>query len=124
MPTSKIDGADPGALALPDKRARRRQRVLLAGLVCFGPDVMADCTIRDFSELGARLQIANMLGLPGEVLVVIMREGVVFRARSVWSKPPLFGVEFLEADDLERTQRPVYAALKRTWQAWRDRAEA
>lgn len=124
MPASRFKSGGFGLADQRDKRARRRVRVNLAGLICFGPAVMADCTIRDLSELGARLQIGNVLGLPPEVLLVILSEGVVFRARWVWSKPPLFGVEFLEADDLARTTRPAYAALRRTWQAWRERAEA
>ena len=122
MPTTKIRVGAPGAPALPDNRARRRHRVLLAGVVCFGPDVIADCTIRDLSELGARLHIPEVLGLPPELSVVVMQEGVVFRARRVWAKAPLFGVEFLEAENLERTTKPAYAALRRTWHAWAEKS--
>jgi hypothetical protein len=105
--------------AFVEKRTRRRRRVLLAGKIAFGM-AAADCTIRDITEMGARVHASSIVGLPEEVFLLIMREGLVVRARRVWSRPPLFGLKFIEAEGVESSRNPQSAALRQIWQEWVD----
>jgi hypothetical protein len=110
--------ADEMMLGSPvEQRATRRKRVLLAAKVAFGM-TMADCTIRDLSEGGARIHAPTVLGLPNEVDLLIMREGLVVRAKRIWAGFPHFGLKFLAAEGVEKSTRPQAAFLRGAWEDW------
>jgi hypothetical protein len=77
-----------------------------------------DCTIRDLSETGARIHVPAAIGLPDEVALLVLREGMVRLSRRVWSRAPFFGLEFLDAEAVNTTEKSQYAPLKRVWQEW------
>jgi hypothetical protein len=114
---SRLAGLAHDVAPFIEKRTRRRRRVLLAGKLAFGM-VASDCTIRDLTEVGAKVLAPTVAGVPDEVFLLIMREGLVVRARRVWSKPPLFGLKFLEAEDVETSAKPQAAPLRRIWSEW------
>jgi hypothetical protein len=78
----------------------------------------ADCTIRDISEGGAQVHAPSVLRLPEEVYLLIMCEGLVIHARRVWTRFPLCGLEFLSAEEIDKSTRPQTAPLREAWAAW------
>ncbi len=114
----KLEGvADDLALSGAEKRAAPRKRVLLAAKVSFNMTV-ADCTIRDLSDTGARIHAPSVLGLPDEVHLLILREGLVVHARRVWAQFPAFGLKFLAAEEIDECERPRVAPLRKAWEEW------
>lgn len=105
---------DPDA---PELRGRRRQRVFLAGKIAHGM-VVCDCTIRDLSPAGARVHVPSVIGLPDEVRLLVLREGLLVRARRIWTRETLFGLEFVEAEDIQKSRKPQAEPMRRIWQAW------
>ena len=100
-----------------EQRASRRKRVLLAAKVAFNM-TMADCTIRDLSEGGARIHAPTVLGLPNELYLLIMREGLVIHAKRIWAGFPHFGLKFLAAEGVEESTWPQAAPLRKAWEDW------
>jgi hypothetical protein len=103
--------------SVAEKRGAPRRRVLLSAKLSFNMTV-ADCTIRDLSENGARIHAPGVLGLPDEVYLLILREGLVVHAQRVWAKFPLFGLRFLSTEEIDRCTHPQTAPLKKAWEDW------
>jgi len=102
---------------ITEKRRHRRLRVILAGKLAFGA-ILADCTIRDLSPTGALVLAPTVPGLPDLLFLLILREGIVVRARRIWSRAPVFGLRFLEARDVATGCYPQVAFLKGVWEDW------
>ena len=66
---------------MDEKRKAPRRRVLKEGKIVFadGQRVL-DCTIRDFSDAGARLLIANTVGLPDTFHLYEKSSGMLYPA--------------------------------------------
>ena len=99
---------------MDDKRKSGRRRVLKGGKIVF-TDAMRviDCTIRDLSEKGARLVIANTIGVPDSFQLFEKSSGMLYPATVVWRQTNALGVKFDGAptsihDDANRR----YARLK------------
>jgi hypothetical protein len=104
-----------------EQRGSPRKQVNLAAKVVLG-DAAGDCTIRDISETGAQVHAPSVLRLPGEVHLLIMSEGLLIHARRVWSRFPVSGLQFISAEEIEKSTHPQSAMLKEAWeasQAWR-----
>ncbi len=101
-----------------EKRNIRRNRVFFAGRLTNGHGLVMDCTIRDLSDTGAKVHVPSAIGLPDEVALLVLREGVVRLSRRIWSQAPLFGLEFIDAEDVNTTTKPQYEGLRRHWQDW------
>jgi hypothetical protein len=77
-----------------EKRATPRHRVLKRGTLAFSGGGGQDCTVRNISESGARLDIANPLGIPDTFMLVIETDQFMRRCRAVWSSEQRLGVAF------------------------------
>ena len=77
-----------------EKRATPRHRVLKRGMLAFSGGGGLDCTVRNISESGARLDIANPLGIPDTFMLVIETDQFMRRCRAVWSSEQRLGVAF------------------------------
>jgi len=76
-----------------EKRAAPRHRVLKHGMIAFeGGGV--DCTVRNISATGARIDVDNPVGLPAKFLLVIEADQFLRRSRTVWSSDRKLGVAF------------------------------
>jgi PilZ domain-containing protein len=79
-----------------------RTRTYLSGKLAYGdgdgPEsaYTLDCSIRDLSESGARISIAQQQSLPTHVYLVIMRHAVTHLAKVVWQQFPNRGLQFLK----------------------------
>jgi hypothetical protein len=76
-----------------EKRAAPRYRVLKRGTLAFGGGGI-DCTVRNVSASGARVDIASPIGVPANFMLVIEADQFIRRCRSVWSNGRQIGVAF------------------------------
>ena len=76
-----------------EKRASSRRRVLKRGVITFGGGGI-DCTVRNLSDSGARLDVASPVGVPASFELVIEADQFTRRCRSIWTSDHQIGVEF------------------------------
>jgi hypothetical protein len=82
-------------VAYLEKRESARRRVLKGGQISFrGLRASIDCTIRDYSETGARLMVESPIGIP-EKFDLIQSGAQTRFCRIVWRKATQIGVEFI-----------------------------
>ena len=80
---------------MDEKRKVPRRRVLKEGKIVYADGLrILDCTIRDLSDSGARLLIANTVGLPDAFLLYEKSSGVLRPASIAWRQANAIGVEF------------------------------
>jgi hypothetical protein len=97
-----------------DRRSGRRGRVLLGGKVVYGEGFSTDCTIRDLTETGARLTLPEH-GAPKDFYLIVVRDGIAYRSRTLWTKGREAGVAFETSYDLAGD---VPAAIRPTRHLW------
>ena len=114
--------AEPEGESFVERRVKRRKRVQLPAKIAFGASA-ADCMIRDLTDSGARIHAPTVLGLPDQVFLLIMSEGLVVRTRRVWADFPAFGLRFLEVEPIETSTRPETAPLRLAWEELRARSK-
>lgn len=76
-----------------EKRTAPRHRVLKRGTLAFGGGGI-DCTVRNLSASGARVDIASPLGLPQNFMLVIEADHFIRHCRPVWNNDRQLGVAF------------------------------
>jgi hypothetical protein len=76
-----------------EKRAGPRHHVLKAGTIEFGGGAV-DCTIRNLSNNGAALEVANPIGIPDQFILVLPGDGLHMSCHVVWRKQQRLGVAF------------------------------
>jgi len=99
-------------------RRSDRMRTFMAARVSYGNGAtLIDCTIRNISDGGAKLQISGGITLPGQFDLVIPQRNLSRRVRLCWRTDEFCGVAFVDngddlshADDVEATE--VEAALR------------
>ncbi len=77
-----------------EKRAAPRHRVLKRGTLAFSDGGGLDCTVRNISQTGARIDIANPVGVPEVFTLVIHADHFMRRCHAVWSSEQQIGVAF------------------------------
>jgi hypothetical protein len=77
-----------------EKRAEPRHRVLKRGMLAFNGGGGLDCTVRNISSSGARIDIANPMGVPHRFTLVIEADQFMRHCRAVWSSEQRIGVAF------------------------------
>lgn len=78
-----------------NKRATRRFRVLKEGkIVTLNNMSVVDCSVRDWSDSGARLKCSDQLAVPNEFRLVLPGDNTVRDATVMWRREDLLGVKF------------------------------
>ncbi len=77
-----------------EKRTVPRHRVLKRGTLAFKGGGGLDCTVRNISQTGARLDIASPVGVPAVFTLVIEADRFMRRCHAVWSNEQHIGVAF------------------------------
>jgi hypothetical protein len=77
-----------------EKRAVPRHRVLKGGTLAFSGGGGVDCTVRNISSNGARVDISSPVGLPEAFTLVIETDHFVRHCHAVWSSEQRIGVAF------------------------------
>jgi hypothetical protein len=81
---------------MDEQRKAPRRRVLKEGKIVYADGLrVLDCTIRDLSEGGARLLIANTVGLPDSFHLYEKSSGLLYPATVAWRQSNSLGVKFL-----------------------------
>jgi PilZ domain len=76
-----------------DRRNKTRHRVLKAGTIEFGGGAI-DCTVRNFSDTGAALDVTSPVGIPDRFALSIKAGGAHLACVVVWRKEKRIGVRF------------------------------
>ena len=83
-----------------DKRASDRRRTVLKGRVLFNNRASVfDCTVRDLSDTGAQLTLADVSALPPDFELEIPSKDILVQAHVMWSRGKNHGVRFVQASD-------------------------
>jgi hypothetical protein len=77
-----------------EKRAAPRHRVLKHGTLAFRGGGGVDCTVRNISSNGARVDVANPVGLPEAFTLVIEADQFMRHGHAVWSSERRIGIAF------------------------------
>jgi hypothetical protein len=109
------------------ERSTPRQRVLLSGKLVFGAAAFSvDCTIKDQSKKGARVQLAVDLGFArgDPVWLIELRSGVAYLATVAWREGPDLGLTATELHDLKSPTPYDILHLRLIWLEWTARMAA
>jgi hypothetical protein len=77
-----------------EKRTQARHRVLKGGWLAFHGGGGVDCTVRNISRTGARVDVANPVGLPGSFTLLIEADHFMRHCHPVWCHDTHVGVAF------------------------------
>ena len=84
---------------MEEHRRSPRQRVLKSGRIIYGGgSIVVDCTIRNLSETGARLQVPTSVAIPDRFEFAEGTPGTRRAATVVWRKGALIGIRFAAKD--------------------------
>ena len=84
-----------------EHRGVQRHRTLKGGRIVFNDGRSTiDCTVRNLSEAGAKLDVSSVVGVPERFDLAIGEE--MRRCRIAWRTSAQIGVEFLDGDGGER----------------------
>ena len=96
------------------RRPPPRRRVLLGGLITYGQGTHCfSCSIRDFSETGARISMKTRLALPSHIFLINLRDRVAYECRTKWSKGFDAGLAIEKAMPLDELNDSKLRFLKR-----------
>lgn len=78
-----------------EHRRSPRQRVLKSGKIIYGGgSIVVDCTIRNLSATGARLQVPTSVAIPDRFEFAEAAAGTRRPATVVWRRGALMGIRF------------------------------
>jgi hypothetical protein len=81
---------------MQERRKSARSRVFKGAKLIIGSASMIDCVIRNMTNVGARIQIANTVDLPQDDLALTLDGGHTVRpCRVAWRSVTESGVEFI-----------------------------
>ena len=79
---------------MTEQRTVPRHRVLKRGTLAFSGGGGLDCTVRNLSATGARIDIASPVGLPEAFTLVIESDHFMRHCHAIWSSEQHIGVAF------------------------------
>ncbi len=80
-----------------ERRSQPRRRMLKGGIISYkGSFAGLRCTVRDLSDTGARLRIADVVHVPDSFELIIEIDGLYAKSEAVWRKGRDIGVRFTE----------------------------
>lgn len=82
-----------GVKVMDEGRKAPRHRVLKAGTISFGGAGIS-CTVRNFSDMGAALDVTSPIGIPHEFVLIVKADNSTRQCRVVWRKERRIGVTF------------------------------
>jgi hypothetical protein len=83
-----------------ERREEQRLRSLLGGVISFNRRYSpVNCTIRNLSPAGARIQFDNNAVLPAEFDLTLTTRGKSYLAKTVWRGHDSAGVCFIDPDN-------------------------
>ncbi len=96
------------------RRAERVRSFLRARIVFNNQNSTVDCTIKNFSLYGAKIELANSVSIPSTFELEVPQKGRTYRAKLSWRDDEAIGVEFMDEDAAPRdVARPKLERLER-----------
>jgi hypothetical protein len=86
-------GIDDRRKSVKDRRSSPRMRTLKGARIVWPSGATITCTVRNFSDTGAKLQVDGPV--PGTFELVLVADGSRRPCRVVWRKENYIGVRFL-----------------------------
>ena len=100
------------------RRLGARSRSLLTPKIVLDDGAVSyDCVIRNLSIKGARVGIPSSIGLPGEVGLLVVKEGLLFDAAIAWRRGDQIGLTFTGQHDLREAADPAHRGVRALWTA-------
>jgi hypothetical protein len=79
---------------VPERRKSARSRVLKSAKLVLGRSSIIDCVVRNLTNTGARIQIANTVELPRDFEMTFDGGHSIRPCRLIWRSVTETGVEF------------------------------
>ena len=100
----------------PERRPQRRLRVLLGARIAFHDGAQHfDCTIRDLTNVGARILLPRNQPMPSLVYLINMRDRTAHEAKVAWNNGKEAGLSFIQSFPLNEIVDPKLSYLKQLW---------
>lgn len=80
-------------IPIAERRSETRRRVFKGGVITFG-SAGVDCTVRNMSNNGAAVDIANAAVIPRTFRLAIKTDDFMARCRVVWNIGQRYGIAF------------------------------
>lgn len=108
---------DAGALPpIVDRRVASRGRALLSGIIAHNNgDNSIPCTVRDYSETGARIHVSADANLPDYLFLILVRYRTAFQAEVMWYGQHEAGLRFIRCFELSDSMQSELAYLNKLW---------
>ncbi len=92
------------------QKRRHRLRALKGGSILFYNGAAFDCTVRNLSETGARLEVENPVGIPDTFKLTIKSKKLERACRVIWRKAKEIGVRFVGSASTGASLHPALNA--------------
>ena len=114
-----IDTHRRNAASLPpivDRRVASRRRALLSGIVAYSNrDNSFACTVRDYSDTGARIHIPDDANLGEHLFLILVRHRIAFQSEVMWYGQHEAGLKFIRCVELSDSMNMELAHLNELW---------
>jgi hypothetical protein len=95
-----------------------RQRVLLGGIVIFGPALMTrDCAVRDLTDFGARIKLTGAHDITAPIALLVATTGAAYDCDAIWREGEEIGLSFTRRLDLTEPKSEIEKTARRLWLA-------
>jgi hypothetical protein len=104
----------------PKKNGRGipRRRVLLGGVVIFGPAMMTrDCAVRDLTDFGARIRLRAAHDIAAPIALLVRSSGEAFDADIIWREGEEIGLSFTRRLNVAEPTLEIEKTARRLWLA-------
>lgn len=92
-------------MTLAEVRRDDRVRAFLRARILFNNNNSSiDCTVKNISASGAKIEISSVLSVPSEFDLEVPQKGRTYRARLMWRDANFVGVQFVEKDAVDAEQ--------------------
>ena len=105
--------------AYAERRGETRAPSSAPGRVLHGPSyaLWADCTIRDMSTSGAKIELSHFHRLPARFVLVDFQGGVAIEVILKWRRGDLAGLSFDKRHGLKDNTDPRFTSAREVWVA-------
>ena len=111
---TSVPAQNPSRAGQP--RREDRKRTVLPGKVVYNHGAFSfDCTIRNLSAVGARIDVPPVQIAPSHFHLIDLKNGMVHDAEVMWIASSQRGLRFIRSYPIEGVLPPGREFLKRMW---------
>lgn len=99
-----------------DRRVGSRRRALLSGIIAYNNrDNSISCSVRDYSDTGARVRVLEDANLPEHLYLILVRHRIAFQAEVMWYGQHEAGLRFIRRVELTDSMNLELVHLNELW---------